>query len=216
MIKISDAIKEIISENSFLEFGICNKLLNLTQLAKFIKPLLEVKTKKEIQTSAIVMNLSRLQKKYSEEINVDEDLFQIDNISVFSNLVTLTFTKTPETHKQINKAYEKIFSKGYCSFSESMGEITIIFEQNFYSKIISIISEKPKYENQNVSAIGVKFSEELFHNIGLLNILMQKLTLQGINLIEITSTFTEFIFYIEEKDLSKAFDTLHHCFMKKK
>ena len=32
MLKISDAIKSIIDDNSFLQFGISQKLLNLTQL----------------------------------------------------------------------------------------------------------------------------------------------------------------------------------------
>ena len=66
MIKISDAVREILDGSTFLQFGLHHKLINLSQLARFLHPLVEARTKKEVQRSAIHMALSRIGKEFEE------------------------------------------------------------------------------------------------------------------------------------------------------
>ena len=81
--------------------------------------------------------------------------------------------------------------------------------------ITKIVEKKTKYQNNNISSICVKFNKNYSNTPGLLYALMQKLTLQNINLIEIASTYSEFIFFIDNKDVYLSFETLHACFSKK-
>lgn len=214
MIRISDAVEKIIAENNLLEFGFSQGIFNLTQLAKFIKPLVEVRTQKEIQVPAIVMNLSRLQRK-SEKKNPPITKFKLKNIDIYSSLATITFYKDAGIHDHVNEIFEKVRAqKGYFALSESSQEVTIFFQRNFLDEITKSVKEESiKYKNIEVTCVRVRFAEEYFHIPGLLYFLMQKIYLQGINIIEISSTYTEFCIYLRHEDVKVAFETLHDSFL---
>src|SRR3989339_821911 len=127
MIKISEAITEILTKNPFLQFGFHYRLFNLSQLSTFIKPQIEARTKKEVKTSAITMSLSRSQKQLSK-ITIKPEQYKAENITTYSNLCIMTFVKKQEIHAKINKFYEKIQKeKTYITISEGVNEIRIIF-----------------------------------------------------------------------------------------
>lgn len=213
MIKISEAIKEILNKNEFLQFGFHYKLFNLSKLADFIKPQLQARTKKEIKTSAITMTLSRIQ-KYKIRINKNSEEYATENITVYSNLCTMTFLKSREIHAKINRLYEKIQKqKGYITISEGVDEITIIFESKFLHEIKNTIDEKPTHKRENIAAIGIKFNEKYGEIPGLIHFLVQHFMIQNINIIEIASTHTEIFFYVDQRDIKLAFDTLFNRFV---
>ena len=214
MIKISTTLKEVFQQNPFLQFGFAYKLFNLTQLSRYLQPIIETKLNKEVATSAITMNLSRLQQQV-QKITPQTQNFKVDKISVFSNLATASFLKSKTVHQQINQLYQKIITQGaFFSFSESMTEITVFFERDYLTQFRQQITTEIKYQNNNISAVSVKFSKELFHTPGILSLLMQRLTFQGINIVEIASTYTEIVFYVHDKDLQITFDSLYTGFVK--
>ena len=65
MQKLSDAIKDIVSRNSLLQLGISHRLLNLSQVSRYLLPQVEARIQKKIQPSAVVMSLSRLQNEFN-------------------------------------------------------------------------------------------------------------------------------------------------------
>ncbi|MFA6550420.1 MAG: hypothetical protein WCT36_03645 [Candidatus Gracilibacteria bacterium] len=213
MIKISEAITEILTKNPFLQFGFHYRLFNLSQLSAFIKPQIEARTKKEVKTSAITMSLSRSQKQLSK-ITIKPEQYKAENITTYSNLCIMTFIKKQEIHAKINKFYEKIQKeKTYITISEGVNEITIIFENKFIKTLQSLINEKPKYKKENISAIGIKFDEKYTEIPGLIHFLVQHFMIQNINIIEISSTYTELFFYIDKNDTKLAFNTLFNRFL---
>ena len=208
MRKISDSIQNIIKSQSFFIFGLSNKLLNLSQFARFIQPLVKAQTKKEVQSSAILMSLSRLQKQYSKK-NFKKENFQISNLTVHYNLCSLTFLKNKEVVKSINQFYIKMRDKSeYITISQGTREITIIIAQDLFASFKKEISEKPTQTKKNIASIGVQFGPNYVERPGMIYYLVQHITLQNINIQEISSTFTELIFYIDKEDMKLAFDTL--------
>ncbi len=210
--KTSDALEQIVYGNPFLQFGLAHRLYNLSEMAKFIKPILEVRLEKPIHKTALVMALSRLQKKIQADITIGES-FEIETLSIQHNLITHTYEKSNQNHECINLAYNAIQKqREYFVYSESTSEITIFFNKKFKSVIGNIVRDKPKYKNEHITAVSVKFDEHYFYEPGLFYLIMQKLMIQKVNVIELSSTFTELIFFIEEKDLQLVFDTLRSCF----
>lgn len=208
MIKISDSLKTIINQSQFLKFGLSKRLFNLTQLSNFLKPQLESRTKKPIQTSAITMNLSRLQKTFTKIAPKIKSL-PIENIIIHSNLATLTYFKSKETRQGLSLLHPKLQKKNlFITTTEGATEITIILDQEALKTAKETIKENPKNEESNLTAIGIKFNETSINTPGLLNLITQLLSFQHINIVEITSTYTEFLVYINEKDTKLAFDTL--------
>jgi aspartokinase len=209
MIKISDSIKEIVINQPFLRFGLHHRLVNLSSIARFIKPLVEARTKKEVRQTAILMNLSRLQKTLAQKSIEKKADFSIINLVIHSGLCSITFTRSKEVYNQLNKFYGEVQNQnGYITFSQGISEITVITNESFLPTIKNIINAKPKYIKAGLSSIGVQFNADYSEVPGLFYFLTQQLTLQNINISEISSTYTELIFYINQKDMRLAFDTL--------
>lgn len=205
MIKITTAIKEIIEGNPILEFGLAYKLFNLTQLAKMISPQIKARTKKEVKETAILMNLSRLQRRLDIAAPKLQTI-KIDKTTVRSNLCCLTFPKTAQIHKKLLK------QKEYITLTEGTNEITIIIKEDFYEKTKQAIGEEAINEHKDIASIGLQFSEKFNNTPGFIHLILQQISLQHINLIEIASTYTELVLYIDQKDTKLAFDTLVYGF----
>lgn len=214
MIKISDALRTIVVQSPFLRFGLSRGLLNLSQLARFLQPLVEARTKKEVRPSAILMSLSRLARSSEFTSESDPDRrFEVDALNVHSGLIVYTFYKNSETHRSVNQAYRKIQKRGgFITITEGITEITIITEERFGESFLEDFTDKPKYRNERISSISVKFHQSYLHQPGFLYSILQQITLQGINVVEVASTSTEFILYLEENDVQLAFDTIYGTF----
>jgi len=214
MKKISDALREITQRNPLLQFGISHGLFNLSKLSKFLQKQIAARTQKEVQVSAITMSLSRLQRQ-AKKIAPQIQQFEVENILIYSDLFTMTFVKTPEVHQQIQKLYTAVQQQnGFMTLSEGGNQITIILENNFLDLTKPMITATPVYENLAVSSVGVRFAAKYLDIPGFLYIVLQQIVLQGINVVELSSTYTEFIIYIEKRNAKLAFETIFQCFSK--
>ena len=214
MLKIRDALTAVIAENPLLQFGLSHKLLNLSQLAKFLRPLVEARVKKDVTDTSLLMHLSRLQRTM-KKIAPQRDQFRIRNIVVNGDLCAFTFTKTAETQRDVLKLFARLQEhEGYITISEGTREISLIIEQSFLPTMEKMITAKPRFSARHLSAVGVQFDEEYAATPGLLYALIQQIALQHVNIIEISSTYTELVFYINDVDTKLAFETIYRTLLK--
>jgi len=212
MIRITDVLKDIIQGCDMLQFGMAHKLLNLSKAARYLKPLVEARTKKKATSSSILMSLSRLQKHYSR-VMPQSSQFKLNNLNIFTDLSTVTFNKTQKISVGTLEFFAHIKKlSGYVNITESGHEITMIFDNKFVGEVKKFVKATPKYINNNISGISVVFDEKHYYQPGMIYTLFQQLTLQGINVIEISSTYTELVIYLERKDMKIAFDSLFNRF----
>jgi hypothetical protein len=212
MIKISDVVRELVTQNPHLSFGLANRIFNLTQLSQFLQPMIETKLKKEVRPSAILMNLSRLQQDYAKETKL-KPRFQIENITIQSNLVTMTYYKNDRTESQVEALSHAIRERnGYFGWNEGMNEHAVIFEARFLEASKQYVQEEPKFVHDSVSALIIKFPKEYSTQPGFLYTVLRTLALHNVNVIEATSTFSEFTVYIDRKDIQLAFEALELAF----
>ena len=215
MLKINTALNSIIRENPFLEFGFHHGLFNQAQLSRYLNPMINSRCQKQVSESAIMMALSRL-KTHTHQSPLKSEQYIIDKLTVFSGLATASYSRTSESHKKLNLLNGYITSRnGFCNVCEGMSEITIIIDSTYHQKLIKSVSQKPLYTHQQVCSICVKFSEKYATIPGMLYMILQRVALQNINLIEISSTYSEINLYFDEQDTRLVFDTLFTCFVTK-
>lgn len=208
MLKITPALESLINSNWMLKFGLHHDLFNLTSLAKFIRPLVQTRTKKDVSQQALLMALSRFQHLPRKKIAARRP-FSVKNISLQSGLATLTYPASPLVTNRIHKLHTEIEKNhGYLTLSEGTDEITIILKKDSLSLAKKIIGERAKHEKDDLSAIGIKFDPSYSERPGFLYYVIQFVSLQGINIYEVSSTFTEVVIYVAERDIRLAFDTL--------
>lgn len=214
MIKVSDALRDIVYGNQTLRFGLSQNLFNLSQLAKYLVPLIRAKAKKEVKSTAILMALSRLQR--AETKSRAQPQFEIKKLAVNSGLTVATFTKTKALHQQVNNFYSRVQGGGASlTISEGTTQVTIIYDSELTPLRVKLIKETPFQEANGVGSLSVRFDESYLKAPGFIYLILQQLYFQNLNVIELTSTATELIIYLVEDDVQTAFDTLYSRFRRK-
>jgi aspartokinase len=213
MMKISDALETIVEGNPALAFGLHHRLLNLTKLARFLRPSVEAQTRKGVSDSAVLMSLSRLQRKWSRSRPQKTDALVLDKVSIVSGLCSVTLAKTHTTHRELNRVFAAVQERnGFITITEGLREITVIVEEENFERLRKSLSSRPKIVHRSVASVGMTFSERYLSVKGVLHQLLEQIALQNINVLEVASTATEFYIYVEEKDVEVAFAAIFHRF----
>ena len=214
MITITEALGQILRGNAFLEFGFRHDLFNLTKLARFLRPQVEARTAKETQETALTMALSRLRRAGpAPPPDAEGHDLTLESVTVHSGLALRTFSRSPALQARLAKIYGQVHEKnGFCDLSLGMREVTIILDARLRDWLDEAVPQRPVYRNDEVAAVTARFPERHIDVPGILYALMQRVTLQNINIIEITSTYTEISFFVAQSDARLLFDTFFESF----
>jgi aspartokinase len=213
MQKISDAVAKTVLAHASLSFGLHHRLFNLTQLARFLRPSVEAQTQKGVSESAIVMSLSRLQRKWSRSRPMKTAPLLLDRVSIVSGLCSVTLAKTRTTHRELNRVFTAVQERnGFITITEGLRETTVIIDAENLAELRRSLGSRPKIVHKNVASVGMTFSEKYLNVKGVLHQLLEQVALQNINVLEVASTATEFYIYVQEKDVEIAFSAIFHRF----
>jgi len=215
MLKISDALADIVQDNILFQFGLQQGIFNLSQLAEYLLPHIELKTKKEVTNTAVLMALSRLQKTMKHAA-LTPDIFAINTLTIRSSLSAFTFDKSKLTQKKLDKlAHELLTNDAIATMTYGTTQLTIIAESVQDQNILKTAGIDPLYYHNNVNSIGISFNEEYIKVPGFIYVVLQQLLTQQVNLVEIASTYTELTLYVDQQDMKRTFEALQYLFKKK-
>lgn len=221
MIKISDVAREILYSSEVALSAFNNGYLNLSAYAKTIRRDAEARTKKSVQTGSIVVALSRLKKsagKHGRNKSLTPDI-AIDDLSVKSGLVEVSFDRTRENLARLRELYRDpaINASDFFMVTQGTGEITIIALETALPHIIRVMRPaKPKATIKNLVGLTARFDEKYLKIPNVIFTFVRRLALKHINIAEIVSTYTELTFIIDQKDLQEAFLALNELFANEK
>lgn len=213
MRRISKAVETLVGGHPALAFGMHHRFLNLTKLARFLRASVEAQTSKEVSEAAVLMSLSRLQRKWSRARPQKTDALVLDKVSIVSGLCSVTLAKTQTTHRELSRVFTAVQERnGFITITEGLREITVIVEEENYVLLRKALSSRPKIVHRDVASVGMTFSERYLSVKGVLHQLLEQIALQNINVLEVASTATEFYIYVAERDVEIAFAAIFHRF----
>lgn len=212
MIRISDAVRHVVEHDPAIRTALAQRLLNLSQVARHIHAAVEARTQKPVRTSAIAMALSRLQAELpAPEAGPAVPL--TDRVTVQRGLAIATFPNTPRVHEGLARLQERMRGgRRYLTVTEGIREITLIVEERALPDVLEAVDERTTREARRVASVSVSLTDEHLRTPGVLYRLLQPLALQGLNLVEVTSTTREFHVYLDEEDVRIALDALYGTF----
>jgi len=195
-----------------LKTGLAQKLMNLSQVARYIRPTVEARTQKTVQLGAITMALSRIREELP---SLDEGprLRLAERVTVQRGLVILTYANVPQVQESLLELQSDVRSRrGYMTITEGVREITLIVEAEMAERALEVIPMRPTRISRGVASLSVSLSDANLETPGVLYRLLQPLALQGVNLDEVASTTTEFHVYLAEADVMLALDSWYAAF----
>lgn len=210
MITISEAVEEIISGYPFLEELIVDGIINYSALARKIKKDVEKITYKDVKTGAIIMALRRLSQEIKPKIKLKKLLKGSNDITVRSNLVELVVKNYNFSADKYQKIIKIAQGKEYfITVTQGIFETVIIASNQLFEKIEKILKkEKIAYIIKDLSSITIHLPEDNVSMVGVYYLFLKALAWQGINIIEVISTYSELTVIISDHQVSSAFFAL--------
>ena len=209
MISINKALEKIINDSPFLEDWLYNEYINLTSLSSYIKPKIELTTKKEVTIWAIKMALSRFVKEKQKTIKYEK--FTIKDFFIKKNINIIYIEKYYEDfniNQNINSLW-KLKSDDYLSIIQWWKNISIIYNDNIKEQIEKIIPESfIEMKLNDLALVWVYLDKSAINEIGVLYTLTKKINFSNINIIEIVSSFKEVHFVIKSDDLKRTIESI--------
>lgn len=207
---ISSVVENYIKNKPFLSTALSEGIINLTSLSRVIKPEIELILKKKIRGGAIVMALKRISSslEFTSTHKIIRVLKNIGDITVRSNLIDYSFKVSDSLLSCQSKFLSEIDNPQLFFYTSSRGvtESNIIISDEMKEKMETYFGKEVLIKKtDNLSSISIKLPEENISIPGVYYFIFQKMSWEGINIIEVISTSNEFTIVVNDQNVNEAF-----------
>jgi len=212
MLTIPQIVNQYVRQNPYLEEAIGINIVNLSSLARYIKPDIEKKINRRIKNGAIIMALKRFSHELQDRQNpAKKILSQLSDITVRSNLIEYTFansqTLSQKNSQLLNQAGRK--KNAFITITHGIFETTILGSVAIASELKKIFEQEEIISQlEDLSSITIMLPAESIKTPGVHYLILRQLAWENISIIESISTYTEFTIVIENVQVDRAFSVL--------
>lgn len=213
MSTIGKVTEDIINRSPFLRESLTEDLINVSALARKIKPEIEERLKKEVKEGAIIMSIKRMSPGYYHKINLKIKNFMgtLGDFLVRSDLEDFTFLNSDtltlqqsEMMKSLNKEKDPFYT-----FCNGVNESTIITSVSVVNQVEEIFAkEKLLSRTKDLASITIKLPSVNTEISGIYYFILKHLAWEGLNIVEVISTSNEFTVVVKSDDIDAAFSVL--------
>lgn len=210
---ISSVVEHYIKKKPFLQTALAQGIINLTSLARQVKPEIEEHLGKEVRNGAIVMALKRLSDdlEFRATHRIVKVLKNIGEITVRSSLTDYTFLISETILRNQGKLLEEVNRNQDVFYTSSRGvnELNIVVSNSLNPVVEKLFQgERLTQKAENLSSITVKLPSENVSVPGIYYFIFQRLAWEGIVLYEVISTTNEFTILVDEDQVDIAFSVI--------
>jgi aspartokinase len=210
MVTIARIVEKIVKGNPSLELMLSKDLISYSKLARYIRDEVRKEMGKEVKDSAIVVAISRLQER-AQKMYDKPKKFSAKDMSTHSNLMEIAVISSSAIPEKISRMYSlpELEEGGLLNATEGANQATFVFSETMEKSMKGILArEKSLMEMKGLSQISISFGKEMFETPGFMVYVLKELSWNGINVVEVISTYTEMSIVVESKDLTKAYEIL--------
>jgi len=215
MITIPETVKQIIEEEPFLEDFLERGLINISELARQIKPEIEKRLMKRVEDGAITMAIKRCVPILRPAKAVRNIFTGSPDIMVRSNLTEVTLAPSDSTLEQVGMLLREAANHDnqFCTATRGVYETAVIYSSVLEEKMKGCFAhERVLVKQENLSAVTLRLPQENVRIPGIYYVILKAFALHDINLIDVVSTNTEFTVLLENKEVDRAFAVLKRLF----
>lgn len=211
MIKISNVVRQLVSQSEEALIALNEGYLNLSAYAKKIQKAVEAECKKPVKMGSIVAALNRLKGKIATNVPSRSKLV-IDDLVVKTGLTELTYENTSEIANKTKNIYlaGKINSEGILFVCHGIREVSFfVYEKNRKAVEDFLKKQKTKFTKNNLVSLTVRLADEAIPYPNHTYTIFRALVMKKISVIDNITTYSELTFILDEKDLHTAMEAIN-------
>ncbi len=212
MISIGEVAQQLIQKTPFLEEALSEDLINISSLARKLKPQIEGVLQKEIQVGAVIIALKRLKTNFvnSSGVGLKQFVSEMGDLIVRSGLMHFTFENSGTLGIRQQDLIKHIGeNQSYYSVSRGIFETSIVVSNSLTNLITEIFKdEKLIFQKDSLSSITLRLPKKRDETIGFYFYILKNLSFRKINIEELISTTNEFTIIVKDNDIDRAFSIL--------
>ena len=210
MTNIVRKVWKILDNSPCMRMDISRGVINSRALAKYI-----IKEKKlDATVDAVISAIRRYNSDHHEKIfeNAYKVMVQSITITTKNPLVNIALTKDTEIQKLLPKLFAVInYEHGdVLRIIQADQSIKILVDEKNLEKVKPLFPENKIIKiYRNLAEINVHMHPDAKYTPGILAITSNELAINGINVLETMTCISELLWFVEEKDLLKAYNALN-------
>ena len=213
MISVAQIARQLIESSPFIEEALYEGLINISALARKIKPEIEKRTHKKISEASVVMAINRMtiDSNYKMMKSLQEYLKQIGDITIRDKISVFTYLNSSTLSRLQSKLMESsnVKTEALCTFSQGISERTIIINEVLIDEITSLLSKEHLVSKRgNLSAITIRLPQNNTSYAGVYYFILKQLAWKNISIVEVVSTTNEFTMVVQKQDIHECFKIL--------
>ena len=188
--------------------AIAGDYVNISALARILKPKVERRTGKKVGEQGVVSSLKRLRGEYSPAGRQFGGVIARSVVNVRTHVSRLSVEKTKRTLQTVG-ALLAANQEDFIQVSESLSSITLIFDQRLHREVKrALTGAEILEEGEECAAITVHSPDEIITTPGCISSFFDQLSRRQVNVEDTVSCYTDTIMVVSMKDAGKAFEAL--------
>ena len=216
MITVASAVEGIVRNSPILEEGLSSGLLNLSAVARSIRPQVEAAAMKPVGESAVIMALSRLAPKLIHRGTDPRRLSrQIRDVTVRSDISEFTYQNSASILECQKRLLSDVQGRGeaFVTFTRGVHELTVLASASLEPLVEKAFAREKRLSRlHDLAAVGIHLDPKAVGTPGVFYGVLKQFMWGNMNVVEIVSTYTEFTIILKKRDVDRAFTILKNYF----
>jgi hypothetical protein len=213
MHSIAHKVEQIVAESAFLTEGLTLGLINLSELARQLRPQLETDLWKPVGQAAVVMALRRLAERLPASGQTPPILCtpRMGELTTRNELSIATFRLSDNSHDCQRQllALAEPHAGMYVTVTRGVHEMLVVFSRPVAHLIDQAFgAERQLARVDNLTALTLRLNPETRRTPGIYHAVLKQLAWDKISVINMMCTFSELTILLEQSQTGKAFAAL--------
>ncbi|HEU4775716.1 MAG TPA: hypothetical protein VFS95_02760 [Telluria sp.] len=213
MLSIATKVEQIVSESAFLTEGMSLGLINLSELARQLRPQLESDLWKPVGQAAVVMALRRLSERLPQPGEAKPIMLapRMGELTTRTELTLVTYRLSDNSNECQRKllALAERTHGTFVSVTRGVHEMLVVCSRPLIHVVESaFVTERHVARVDNLTALTLRLNPETLKTPGIYHSVLKKLAWNKISVVTMMCTFTELTVLLEQPHTGSAYALL--------
>lgn len=216
MRRIADLVEAYVLETPLIEEHLSLGLINLSALARHLRPRIRKALLRPVSEASIMMALKRLAPRVAARTRPPVTrTARPSDLTVRSNLVELTFHTSDtirEKHRRLLNRADRV-EDAFVTYTQGAAEVMLMVSAGLEKAALEVFAgERLVSRVRNLSALVLRLAPATVQTPGVYYAILKRLAWQDINVVDVVSTYTEFTIVVANAEVDAAFSALRRYF----